>query len=282
MTGRRRARIRLSPVWLPTIRAVLAKRWRQSSENEGTEYQRLMARGWNAADGLATAPLWWVSRDMTKLAMDAAMHDSPPPTRPPSPTGLIVFDGGIDAVTASMPEHGLSGISIDALHWSITDAQGDGTMRLIPFTADPRVLRITGERELPLVTVTEYEQGNAFFTVLLMATFALSMEPRVCETRTAPAGRSEPVPRRYDPSLPDHRVKMLVLRENLHRPGTEPEYGEDDPTRYTHRWIVRGFWRNQTYGPNNSLRRRQWIPPYVKGPADKPLIVKETVRIWRR
>lgn len=51
---------------------------------------------------------------------------------------------------------------------------------------------------------------------------------------------------------------------------------------YSHRFIVRGFWRDQVYGPNHSLRRRQWIPPFVKGPSDKPLICKETVRIWKR
>ena len=74
---------------------------------------------------------------------------------------------------------------------------------------------------------------------------------------------------------------MLVLRENLHRPGRPAEPGEDRRA-WTHRWIVRGFWREQPYGPDHALRRRQWIPPYVKGPADKPLIAKETVRIWRR
>ena len=280
MTGRRRARIRLSPVWLPTIRAVLAKRWRRGTENKGTEYQQIMSRAWGAADGLSTAPLWWISRDMTKLAVDTAMHDSPPPASPPSPTGLIVFDGGLGTVTVSIPEYGLSSVSIDALYWTATGA-GDGALRVIPFTADPRVLGLSGERELPLVVVAR-DLGGHFFSMLLRATVALSMEPHVCETRPAPVGQSENVPRRYDPSLPGHRVKMLILRENLHRPGVEPEPGEDDPTRYTHRWIVRGFWRNQTYGPHNSLRRRQWIPPYVKGPADKPLIVKDTVRIWRR
>jgi len=29
---------------------------------------------------------------------------------------------------------------------------------------------------------------------------------------------------------------------------------------------IPGFWRNQPYGPRNSLRRRQWIRPYVRGP----------------
>lgn len=47
------------------------------------------------------------------------------------------------------------------------------------------------------------------------------------------------------------------------------------------RWIVRGFWREQPYGKGHALRRRQWIPPFVKGPSDKPLIRKETVRILR-
>jgi hypothetical protein len=34
---------------------------------------------------------------------------------------------------------------------------------------------------------------------------------------------------------------------------------------------IGGFWRNQPYGPHNSLRRRQWIRPYWRGPEDSPL-----------
>ena len=44
------------------------------------------------------------------------------------------------------------------------------------------------------------------------------------------------------------------------------------PIEYHHRWIVSGHFRNQTYGPRGSLRRRQWIPPYIKGPAGAPLL----------
>jgi hypothetical protein len=32
------------------------------------------------------------------------------------------------------------------------------------------------------------------------------------------------------------------------------------------RFVVRGHWRNQAHGPDRSLRRRQWIQPYYKGP----------------
>ena len=44
------------------------------------------------------------------------------------------------------------------------------------------------------------------------------------------------------------------------------------PIEYHHRWIVSGHFRNQPYGPGGSLRRRQWIPPYIKGPASAPLL----------
>lgn len=50
---------------------------------------------------------------------------------------------------------------------------------------------------------------------------------------------------------------------------------------YDHRFIVSGHWREQAYGPNHSERRRQWIAPFVKGPRDKPLVLKDTVRVWR-
>jgi len=45
------------------------------------------------------------------------------------------------------------------------------------------------------------------------------------------------------------------------------------------RWMVRGHWRLQPYGPERKLRRTQWIDPYVKGPEDKPLDVRPT--IWK-
>jgi len=34
---------------------------------------------------------------------------------------------------------------------------------------------------------------------------------------------------------------------------------------------VSGHWRNQPYGPQRSLRRRQWIEPFWRGPEDGPL-----------
>lgn len=33
-------------------------------------------------------------------------------------------------------------------------------------------------------------------------------------------------------------------------------------------FVVRGHWRNQAHGPKRSLRRKQWIEPFWKGPRD--------------
>lgn len=40
-------------------------------------------------------------------------------------------------------------------------------------------------------------------------------------------------------------------------------------------FMVVGHWRNQTFGPKNSLRRRQFIEPHWKGPETAPIAVRK-------
>ena len=42
-------------------------------------------------------------------------------------------------------------------------------------------------------------------------------------------------------------------------------------------FMVRGFFRQQPYGPRSSLRRSQWIRPFWKGPSDAPINVRPIV-----
>lgn len=42
-------------------------------------------------------------------------------------------------------------------------------------------------------------------------------------------------------------------------------------------WYVNGFWRWQAYGEGRKQRKRIWVDGFVKGPADKPLIVRKHV-----
>lgn len=200
----KRSRLRLIPSHLPLIRDKLADfaQYRLGELGSQTQYEAMMANAWSMTDQIRTAQLWWVSRDMTRLAEDTVQAGDFPEPDPPAQCGL------------------------------------------------------------------------------LHAVWALSAEPHICEAKPAKPDMAHPLPQRFDPEI--RKVKMLVLRENLHRPGGSAYDDERVRREYSHRFIVRGFWRDQAYGPNHSLRRRQWIPPFVKGPADKPLICKETVRIWKR
>jgi hypothetical protein len=61
--------------------------------------------------------------------------------------------------------------------------------------------------------------------------------------------------------------------------GTAP--GGERPTDWSHRWIVGGHWRQQPHGPGGTLRRPTWIAPHLKGPDDKPLVLKDRVGVVR-
>lgn len=50
--------------------------------------------------------------------------------------------------------------------------------------------------------------------------------------------------------------------------------GESNPVDWQSRWIVSGHWRNQWF-PTLQAHRQIWINEYVKGPDDKPLVIRD-------
>lgn len=70
--------------------------------------------------------------------------------------------------------------------------------------------------------------------------------------------------------IPD-RVTVIRLRRHVR---TDREEGESD-VEWSHRWMVRGHWRWQACGTGRAERRRIWVPAYVKGPEDKPLVITD-------
>lgn len=62
-------------------------------------------------------------------------------------------------------------------------------------------------------------------------------------------------------------ITVITLRRPKQQAGDEHH-----PVEWTHRWITSGHWRWQPYG--DGTVRQIWIAPYVKGPADKPLVVR--------
>lgn len=76
------------------------------------------------------------------------------------------------------------------------------------------------------------------------------------------------------------RVNVVRLRRLS--PPSEP--GDDDqPKReHDHRWLVSGHWRWQPVGKGRAQRRLTFVRPHIKGPDDKPLVVREKVNAWVR
>lgn len=104
------------------------------------------------------------------------------------------------------------------------------------------------------------------------------MQQRLSRTQLEPAERHarRRMERARSP-LALKTVRVVTLRQFQSRnPHALPK-----TVKWSHRWIVSGFWRNQWF-PAHKLHRHIWIPAFVKGPGDKPLLHKRTVAQWVR
>jgi hypothetical protein len=111
---------------------------------------------------------------------------------------------------------------------------------------------------------------------LLAAFWALAKQRITIERREPPIRQ---VRRRLQRAgLPVKDIRVITLRE-ASSSGHNPEPGR---VEWSHRWVVGGHWRQQPWGPENRYRRATWIAPFVKGPSDKPLVVRPTVRSLQR
>jgi len=110
--------------------------------------------------------------------------------------------------------------------------------------------------------------GAADWWRMLQTTFRL-MTQRISVKHHERLARSGRRVARAEGMASEPEVVVIRLRreQGEHH---EPTNGEG---HYSHRWIVGGHWRNQPYR-SEGIHRQIWISPYVKGPEDKPLIVR--------
>lgn len=67
-------------------------------------------------------------------------------------------------------------------------------------------------------------------------------------------------------------ITYVTLRRAHNREAS----GEGEGVEFSHRFIVSGHWRHQFY-PSRGEHRLIWINPFIKGPDDKPLIIRDRV-----
>lgn len=283
----------LSPYQLPRVRRDLVRATRGAAGFTDDDVTRDVNR-------LLAAELYWVTRDMTRTAMDASA-DLPEWTATlaaPSRFGLLIWDDQLPSLPwTGAPERGFTtsplgarvppqapvcgvawwpepgGITLAPLAPSA--ALGD---LLVPRWAAAAVFPF-GNVRLDDRPIGDLHGDGSGLVALTGATWLLMQQPTVGATRPL----HEPVTGQSGghAARPDREVTIIDLRR-LHEP-TPDRDPTDGPSRvYTHRWLVRGHWRQQAVGPGRALRRPTWVPPHTKGPDGAPLIETEHVHVWRR
>lgn len=108
----------------------------------------------------------------------------------------------------------------------------------------------------------------------LAAFWRIAQEEWVSVERQTPNSESKRAARQ---KRPPSDVRVVTLR----RPAGESPEAKGGEGNYSHRWWVKGHWRQQWY-PSQDRHAPRWIRGHVKGPEDKPFVAKETVHVLRR
>lgn len=257
------------------------------------------------AHHLRAAELYWVAPDMAALAVHSGGQLAAARwtvADRPSGCGLLWWGDGVHQIDFG------TGVDapIDAVSWGpgrkgtevwtfVHRARVEGAVRttggelvtegvppLVPMS--PIILPVTDE-PLSLVGLTDrMVQADVKVPVALAMTLAaawlLMEQPALVDrTRERPGGTEGRSSARA--GLGPSEVTRVDLRRMYVPQDQDPDAAREG-RRYRHRWVVSGHWRDQPYGPERALRRRKWIPAYVKGPDGAPLLATERVNVWRR
>ncbi|KMO74516.1 hypothetical protein MCHLDSM_03727 [Mycolicibacterium chlorophenolicum] len=248
------------------------------------------------ADIIKRAELYWVSRDMVDVALDAAdsLPEWTPAVAAPAPTGLLCWAKPAGRVPwNALSPNDPTEVSWDGVWWW---SRPDGVLQIQPLSRlakNPELLSpygvssplwVTNPTLLlqPLVPRTAEVARSAEASPLVSvvgAAWLLMGQPTVASTRvlgSAPPPQTEESP---TAAADPNRVSIIELRRPMSPPGERD--GSCGDRQYRHRWWVGGHWRQQACGPNHADRRPKWIAPYVKGPEGAPLKT-DRVHVWRR
>lgn len=233
------------------------------------------------ADQLEDARLYWIAADFCDLAGEAA--DSLPdltfqPDEVPAPCGLVYFETPAHVNTHAGQGSSHPPVDTDAIAW-FTVPQG---IWVIPLMRPDSLLAYLGRDRIrdqvgylmphspgggAVYGTHDNQPGGFRILAVLLATWFLIAQPGVADTQPGPVDRTEQ--RKYNRAGRAYPgVNVVNLRRRPVPEGRDAPQGVRD---YQVRWIVSGHWRDQAHGPQWSLRRRQYIAPYLKGPDDAPV-----------
>lgn len=113
--------------------------------------------------------------------------------------------------------------------------------------------------------------GAGWWWRIAQVTLRLMQQKIAVQHRHRPDRATRREGQRHGFDAPGYEREIMVVR--LRREREESHDPPEGEANYSHRFIVGGHWRNQWY-PSGQIHRQIWIGDYVKGPEDKPLVVK--------
>lgn len=293
---------------------LLAQSARHTTSEALADGMRDAARAHAEAAWIARiADLYWITDAMATVALDAS-GDMPGFTGDdlPSTTGLLALEKPLPVVSTAnigglrlRDPHTLTPdledwhepVPVDGLLWH---RRGDQIEIQVLCRASrlPRPLLYGITPLVPFMRVTmpmpsAFTDGTTYLTpdgvsltgdtlgiaAFLAAAWHLMALPTVAAARDLNPSTGAIGP--AAPSLPPQGggVRLVDVRPMRY---VASESKADSERVYRHRWVVRGHWRQQAVGPKRGERETIWVPSYIKGPENAPLLAAETVRIWRR
>lgn len=156
-----------------------------------------------------------------------------------------------------------------------TVAQAGGSLQLshvmqVPFGHTINDVNLTDRETLASREWDEHRSEVKTLDAVLATVFEL-MNQTLISTDEADLDRK--IARRMKRMRLPQKVNVIQLR----RIKSNNEYEGDTAVTWSHRWIVRGHWRNQPTGPGREEVKRIWIKPYIKGPDNMPLVHTEKI-----
>jgi len=277
------------------------------TEDESWEHAAHEARAWYY-NTLRLADLYWISPDMVQVlkALAPAMPDTYP--NPPVGSALAILAKpmpGIDAHSGivihtaaylwgpMLMKRRDPSIAVDTFGWrdfmEPRDAHGelwDETREQRWRSVMPTKLVLTGGSEWSITRPTSYvedwlaQTDDARQSIIedrrLIACLWSLFQQKLVRQSFEPGDRyATKRARRAGVENWLEAVRVIKLREIVHQRHDSGEEGT--PVDWSCRWWVDGHHRMQWY-PSAGEHRKIWIEPYIKGPDDKPLVIRPTVR----
>lgn len=241
-------------------------------------------------DTVATADLYWVTPEMTNVALQAAsaLPAWTPGLAVPAQSGLLLWDhtGTPDVPVYAVPERpGIYGqptqpqLPVAGVAWTVMDLEVRGvalvrTAGLPEPFADQLISRfpvVIPACTLPLMrarSVTDpssYQPSVRPLMSFVATTWLLMGQPTLVQT--APSRRSSSQGPGQSLGGPSSDVSIVELRRVQHSQSHPDDDGADaaaDQSRYRHRWLVSSYWRQQRVGKGGSQRRPVYVAAHVR------------------